>query len=224
MAIEQTRNITRIMIVDDHPPICEALTMHVSRHDDMQVCGVAHNAADALRLVDSLHPDVAVVDISLKNDDGIDLITRIRDRQPGVRMIVWSTYQEQYYADRSLKAGAMAFINKDQATEKIIEVIRQVRDGHYYLSDTLTQRLLGQMAKQNVKEPAMSVAQLSNREMQVFRQIGQGRNTRHIAELMHVSQNTVETYRNRIRTKLELRDTSELIHFATRWVLENQSE
>ena len=219
----QPGTVTRVLIVDDHPAICEALTIQVSRQPDIEVCGTAGNVIDALRLVETANPDVAVVDISLKNDCGIDLISRIRDRNPGVRTIVWSTYSENYYADRALKAGALAFINKDQATDKIVDAIRHVKHGKYYLSDAMSQRIMNEIATNGKKSPFQSVSKLSNRELQVFRLIGQGRNSKDVAETMHLCQTTVETYRNRIRQKLELKDASELAYFATRWVMENQS-
>lgn len=215
--------VTRVLIVDDHPAICQALSIQISMQPDIEVCGTAGNLMDALKLLESENPDVAVVDISLKNDCGLDLIGRIRDRNLNVRTIVWSTYSEHYYADRALKAGALAFVNKDQATDIIVDAIRHVRDGKYYLSDSMQQRIMRGLASNDRNSSIIMIEKLSNRELQVFRLIGQGRNTREITEHIHLSQATVETYRNRIRSKLELKDSNELTYFATRWVMENQS-
>jgi len=223
MNSDSSTGITRIIIVDDHPAICQALTIQVSSLPDMKVCGTAGNALEALKLVEQQRPDVAVVDISLKGDCGIDLIGRIRNRNPNVRTIVWSSYSEHYYADRALKAGALAFISKEQATDVIVDAIRHVRDGKYYLSDSMQQRIMRGLATNDRNSSIILIEKLSNREMQVFRMIGQGRNTREITEQMHLSQATVETYRNRIRLKLELKDANALTYFATRWVMENQS-
>ena len=127
----------RVLIVDDHPAVREALAMRIGRQSDLEVCGEAADLSEALRLVADTQPDVAVIDISLKTGCGIDLIKRIKDRNDTVRMLVWSTHSESLYAERALRAGALGYINKDQATDKIVEGIRRVLEGKVYLSDAM---------------------------------------------------------------------------------------
>jgi len=213
---------TRVLIVDDHPAVREALAFRIGRQSDLQVCGEAADVAEALRLLAKTQPDVAVVDISLKTGNGIDLIKRIKDRNDHVRMVVWSMHSESLYAERALRAGALGYVNKDQATDTIVEAIRRVLAGKVYLSDAMTERLL----KRAVGGEAIAVTRspmdvLADRELEVFRLIGAGVKTAEIAGQMHLSIKTIETYRDRIRKKLDLKDGSELAHYATRWILNN---
>ena len=212
----------RILIVDDHPAVREALAMRIGRQSDLEVCGEAADLSEALRLVADTQPDLAVVDISLKTGCGIDLIKRIKDRNDTVRMLVWSTHSESLYAERALCAGALGYINKDQATDKIVEGIRRVLEGKVYLSDAMVEKMLRRTVGGERKEITRSpLDALANRELEVLRLIGQGVKTAEIAERMHLSVKTVETYRERIRKKLDLSDGTELVHYATQWTLEN---
>jgi DNA-binding NarL/FixJ family response regulator len=210
------------LIVDDHPAVRQALAMLIGQQSDLEVCGEAADLSDALRLVADSQPDVAVIDISLKTGCGIDLIQRIKDRRGTVRMLVWSTHSESLYAERALRAGALGYVNKDQATDKIVEGIRRVLEGKVYLSDamieTMLQRSVGDAHKETMRSPLDSLA---NRELEVFRLIGQGVKTAAIAERLHLSVKTIETYRERIREKLDLSDGTELAHYATQWMLQN---
>src|SRR6516162_9055017 len=213
---------TRVLIVDDHPAVREALAFRIGRQSDLQVCGEAADVAEALRLLAKTQPDVAVVDISLKTGNGIDLIKRIKDRNDHVRMVVWSMHSESLYAERALRAGALGYVNKDQATDTIVEAIRRVLAGKVYLSDAMTERLL----QRAVGGEAIAVTRspmdvLADRELEVFRLIGAGVKTTDIAEQMHLSIKTIETYRDRIRKKLDLKDGTELAHYATQWNLNN---
>lgn len=213
---------TRVLIVDDHPAVRMALAMLIGRQSDLEVCGEAADLSEALRLVADTQPDVAVIDISLKTGCGIDLIKRIKDRNDTVRMLVWSTHSESLYAERALRAGALGYVNKDQATDKIIEGIRRVLEGKVYLSEamveTMLRRTVGGQRKEITRSPLDALA---NRELEVFRLIGQGVRTAGIAERLHVSVKTIETYRDRIREKLNPSDGTELAHYATKWMLEN---
>lgn len=216
------KKVARILIVDDHPAVREALASRIGRHPDLEVCGEAADMTEALRLVADTEPDLAVIDISLKTASGIDLIKRIRDRNASVRMLVWSMHSESLYAERALRAGALGYINKDQATDKIIDAIRRVLEGKVYLSDEMAEKMLHRAVGGGRKEPTRSpLDALADRELEVFRLIGQGVKTAAIAELLHLSVKTVETYRDRIRHKLDLGDGTELAHYATQWVLEN---
>lgn len=212
----------RVLIVDDHPAVREALAMWIGRQSDLEVCGEAADLSEALRLVADTQPDVAVIDISLKAGCGIDLIKRIKDRNDTVRMLVWSTHSESLYAERALRAGALGYINKEQATDKIVEGIRRVLEGKVYLSDAMVETMLRRTVGGERKELTRSpLDALANRELEVFRLIGQGEKTAGIAKRLHLSVKTIETYRDRIREKLDLNDGTELAHYATQWMLEN---
>jgi DNA-binding NarL/FixJ family response regulator len=213
---------TRVLIVDDHPAVREALAFRIGRQSDLQVCGEAADVAEALRLLAETQPDVAVVDISLKTGNGIDLIKRIKDRNDHVRMVVWSMHSEWLYAERALRAGALGYVNKDQATDTIVEAIRRVLAGKVYLSDAMAQRMLHRAVGGETEDLTRSPMDvLADRELEVFRLIGAGVKTAEIAGQMHLSIKTIETYRDRIRKKLDLKDGSELAHYATQWILNN---
>ena len=211
----------RILIVDDHPAVREALTIRIAAQPDLEVCGEAADANEALRIAAATDPDVAVIDIALKPGNGIDLIKRLKARDDKFRAIVWSMFSEDFYAERALRAGAMGYINKGQATGKIIEAIRHVLAGNVYLSAAMTEKLLKRVVGPAGRDPGRSpVAALSDRELDVFRMIGQGLKTQEIAAQLHLSVKTVETYRDRIREKLDLKDGTELTRRAVQWVLE----
>jgi len=212
---------TRVLIVDDHPSVREALGQRIDRQPDLQVCGEAVDTADALRLVADTAPEVAVVDISLKTGNGIDLIKRIRGRNDSVRILVWSMHPESLYAERALRAGALGYVNKDQATGTIVEAIRRVRDGKVWVSEALAERLLQRAVGPNAVKSVSPAEVLADREFEVFRLIGQGVKTAEIANRLHLSIKTVETYRDRIRLKLDLPNGTRLSHYATQWELGN---
>jgi len=223
MRRNNSKKRARVLIVDDHPAVREALAMRIGRQSDMEVCGEAADLSEALRLVADTQPDVAVVDISLKTGSGIDLIKRIKDRNDTIRMLVWSTHSESLYAERALRAGALGYINKDQATDKIVEGIRRVLEGKVYLSDAMVQTMLQRTVGGGREEITRSrLDALANRELEVFQLIGQGVKTGEIAKRLHLSVKTIETYRDRIREKLDLHDGAELGHYATQWMLENE--
>ena len=223
MKRKPTKKRARILIVDDHPAVREALASRIGRQPDLEICGEAADMSEALGLVADTQPDLAVVDISLKTGSGIDLIKRIKDRNDSVRMLVWSMHSESLYAERALRAGALGYINKDQATDKIVEAIRRVLEGKVYLSDAMAEKMLHRAVGGGREEVTRSpLDALADRELEVFRLIGQGVKTAEIAERLHLSVKTVETYRDRIRQKLDLSDGTELAHYATKWMLENE--
>jgi DNA-binding NarL/FixJ family response regulator len=210
-----------VLIVDDHPAVREALALRIGRQADMEVCGEAEDMAEALRQIANNPPDLAVVDISLKTGSGIDLIKRIKDRTNQIRILVWSMHSESLYAERALRAGALGYINKDQATERIVEAIRRVLAGKIYLSESMAERLLQRSVGGQQEEGSRSPLDvLADRELEVFRLIGKGIKTADIAERLHLSVKTIETYRDRIRHKLGLADGTTLAHFATQWAME----
>jgi len=220
---DSSKKRAKVLIVDDHPAVREALATRIGRQPDLEVCGEAADMSEALRLVADTQPDVAVVDISLKTSCGIDLIKRIKDRNDTVRILVWSTHSESLYAERALRAGALGYINKDQATDKIVEGIRRVLEGKVYLSDAMVQTMLHRTVGPGREDVTRSpLDALADRELEVFRLIGQGVKTAEIATRLHLSVKTIETYRDRIRAKLELSDGTALAHYATNWVLANE--
>ena len=213
----------KVLIVDDHPAVREALAFRISRLPDLEVCGEATDQSEAMQLVAEKDPDIAVIDISLKKGSGIDLIKRIKANSQKVRMLVWSMHGENLYAERALRAGAMGYITKEQAMGQMIQAIRQVMGGKVYLSPLMTEKLLHRTV--GGRESALrcsSVETLSDRELEVFRLIGQGIKTSDIAAQLHLSYGSIWTYRDRIREKLDLRDGTELVHYATQWVLDSR--
>ena len=151
MSRNNSKKRARVLIVDDHPAVREALAMLIGQEADLEVCGEAADLSEALRLVADTQPDVAVIDISLKTGCGIDLIKRIKDRNDAVRMLVWSTHSESLYAERALRAGALGYVNKDQATDKIVEGIRRVLEGKVYLSDAMVESMLQRIRRRRAQ-------------------------------------------------------------------------
>ncbi len=211
---------TRVLIVDDHPAVREGLAMRISSHTDLEVCGEAADAAEAMQLLAETQPDVVVVDIQLKNSDGLDLVKRIKARHAPVAVLVWSVYPDKVYAERSLHAGALGYINKGHTTGRIVEAIRCVRDGRLYVCEEVSQRMLSQAVGRTRHAEHSSIESLSDRELEVFRHIGEGRTTSEIARQLHISPHTVETHRQRIKEKLNLATANELAQAAIRWTLE----
>lgn len=223
MPHQNSKKRRRVLIVDDHPAVREALAFRINRQVDLEVCGEAADMVEAIHLFAVNQPDVLVVDITLKSGSGLDLIKRLRDRDADVRILVWSMHSESLYARRALQAGALGYVSKDQATDKIVEAIRRVLDGKVWLSDAMTESFLQRAVGANAETVDLSPADaLSDRELEVFCLIGEEVKTAEIAERLKVSVKTVETYRDRIRTKLNLSSGAELARAATQWVLENR--
>jgi len=210
----------RVLIVDDHPIVREGLRALISQQPDLEVCGEAEGVATALELVKTSAPDIAVIDISLKDGDGLELIRQIKQSHGSVRMLVSSMHEEGLYARRSLRAGALGYVSKENAARQIIDAIRRVLSGKIYLSDEISDQLLSQLLKLDDGPGYRTVESLSDRELEVFRAIGRGLTTREIATRLSLSVKTVETYRQRIREKLALRNGAELARRASQWVLE----
>lgn len=212
----------RVIIVDDHPSVREALALRIARQSDLELCGEADDVSDALRLVVEAQPDVAVIDLTLKSGNGLDLIKRIKDRNCRVRILVWSMHSESIYGERALRAGALGYVNKDQATDRIVDAIRRVLAGKVYVSDALSERMLQRVVGAKQADVSHSpLDDLTDREIEVFRLIGEGIKTADIAKRLHLSIKTIETYRDRIRRKLGLASGTELVHAATEWLMKN---
>jgi DNA-binding NarL/FixJ family response regulator len=207
--------------VDDHPSVREGLAVRISSQPDLEVCGQAADAAEALKLVAAACPDVVVLDIHLKTGNGLDLIGRIQALENSIRILVWSMYPDALYARRALHAGALGYINKEHTTGNIVEAIRRVRDGKIYLSEETAQQLLGQAAGGTKSGIALGPESLSDHELEIFRLIGQGLTTSQVAQQLHRSSHTVEAHRQAIKRKLNLKTAAELNRAAVQWMLEN---
>jgi DNA-binding NarL/FixJ family response regulator len=213
--------LSSILIVDDHPIVREGLAMHLAAQSDLEVSGQADDLPSALALLSSTRFDLAIIDISLTKSNGLDLVRIIKERHEGVRILVWSMYPEHVYAERALRAGAQGYLHKGQATHNVLNAVRDIIQGKMYVSGTLAEQLLRRVVGRNSEERS-PIDTLSDREFEAFRLIGEGMTTHSIAERMHVSPKTVETYRARIREKLGINNTTELIQRAAQWVLETK--
>ncbi len=223
MTAQQTSSsnkVARILIVDDHPIVRRGLAQLISQEPDLEVCGEAADIADAVEEVRAKSPDLAVIDISLKSGSGIELIKQIKSMNSAVKLLVSSMYDESLYAERALRAGAMGYINKEQALDNIIDAIRQVLRGRVYLSRDMTNQMLQRSVRgEQVDRPLIDA--LSSRELEVFELIGRGLSTSQIAHRLHRSVKTIETHRENIKVKLNLSSGSQLTCRAVQWVLEN---
>ena len=208
----------KIYIVDDHPIVCEGLEQLLNQEDDLYVCGCAHDAETAMRSIGAVMPDLVIVDVSLEGKSGIELMAEISRTFPGVPILALSMYSDSLLVDRALKAGAMGYVSKHDATTSIIKAIRQLFRGAIYLSDTMAEQLLDTIYGKKLPLDALLVDKLSRREFEVFRLIGQGVNNHEIAEILHVSIKTVETHRAHIKEKLSLKNANELLRCAFQWV------
>jgi len=211
----------RILVVDDHPLVRAGLAARIADQQDLEICGEAANVAEALAQVKTTSPDLAIIDIQLLDSHGIDLIKEIHSRFPSTKMLVVSAFDESLYAERALRAGAHGYINKRELQDNIIGALRTVVAGERYLSPKMTQQLVGQAV--GGKDPAGGdpVARLSDRELEVFQLIGRGNTTGEIARQIFLSVHTIDTHREKIRHKLGVKNSNELMQRAVQWVLEN---
>jgi DNA-binding NarL/FixJ family response regulator len=210
----------RILIVDDHPIVRHGLAQLIDEEAGLSVCGSAATPAEAVEAVDRTQPDLVIVDLSLGDESGLDLVKDLKQRHPDRRMLVLSMYDESYYADRVLRAGAMGYVMKQTAAGQMIAAIHQVLAGKVYLSESMAASMLDRLVGRNPKAGVTPVDSLTDRELQVLQLIGKGLGTRQIAETLHLSIKTVENYREHIKAKLQLRSSSELVRYAVRWELE----
>jgi DNA-binding NarL/FixJ family response regulator len=207
---------TRIVLVDDHPMVRERIAEIVSRESGLTICGGADDRHEALALIEAQKPDLAVIDLTLKNSDGMELIKDIRSRWPKLLILVVSMHDETLYAERVLRAGAQGYITKQEATSNILQAIRRVLNGGIYLNEKTASTVLARLASREGGGGSIRDL-LAERELQVFEFTGRGLNTREIAEQLHIDVKTVETYRARIKEKLNLKSGSELLQLAIRW-------
>ncbi|MHC4904892.1 MAG: response regulator transcription factor [Planctomycetota bacterium] len=209
---------SKILVVDDHPMVREGLVRLVENEPDLVICGQADDAPEALRAISETKPDIVILDIALKSSSGIELMKSIKAQYPKLPVLVLSMHNEALYAERALHAGAMGYIMKQEASEKLLTAIRRVLDGEIFVSDAISKRLIYQLAHGKDDTAASPVDSLSDRELEVFHLIGQGYGTSQIAGKLYLSIKTIETYRTHIKEKLNLADARELLQYAIQWV------
>jgi DNA-binding NarL/FixJ family response regulator len=208
---------SKVFVVDDHPIVRQGLALLINRESDLTVCGEAEDAQTAVQAVATAKPDVLVVDISLNGPDGLDLLKDVRMRYPGLPVLILSMHDESIYAERALRAGAQGYIMKQEATEKVLVALRRILSGEIYVSERIANRMLQRYIGNRSAGRPSSIADLTDRELEVFRLIGEGHSTRQIAEELHISVKTVESYQAHIKEKLSLRTARELVQHAIQW-------
>ena len=208
---------TRVFVVDDHPAIREALASTINSKVDMRLVGESGSAQQALRQIERSTPDVVIVDISLDDAHGLDLVEDIRDRWPDVRIIVFSMYDESVYAERAIRAGASGYIMKSEPTESVMNAVQAVGKGDVYLSRRMSSRILSKVIRQQDYQLGSATEKLTDREMTVFQKLGEGHSVRDIASELDLSRKTIETYRRRAKEKLGFETVAELLQYAVQW-------
>jgi DNA-binding NarL/FixJ family response regulator len=209
----------KILVVDDHPIVREGMALLINREPDLAVCADAEESSAALEAIDSLRPDLAIVDISLPGRDGLELLKMIRAKDPQMPVLILSMHGEITYAERALRAGANGYIMKQEATEKVLVAIRRILNREIYVSDQIANRMLRHLAGAHEINERSALDGLSDRELEVFRRMGEGQSTRQIAEELHLSVKTIETHQARLKEKLSLRTSRELVQYAIECVL-----
>jgi DNA-binding NarL/FixJ family response regulator len=202
-----------VFIVDDHPLLRQGLALLINREQDLAVCGEAAEAQTAMKEIAAQRPDILIADISLNGPDGLDLLKNLRGLYPNLPVLILSMHDESIYAERALRARANGYIMKQEATEKVLVAVRRILGGDIYLSDRMANKLLHQYIS-GAPADMTRLSTLSDRELEVFRLIGEGRSTRQIAEELHLSIKTVETYQAHIKEKLSLQSGRELVQHA----------
>ena len=213
---------SKVLIVDDHPLFRERLVQLVENEPDLSVCGEAETAQEAIELIRTTLPQLAIVDITLRESSGLELVKSIKALSLGVPVLVLSMHDERVYAERSLRAGAAGYITKDQDATQVVSAIRRVLSGAIYLSEQMTASVLRNLTPSGSKSSPRALDRLTDRELQVLDLIGRGQTTRRIAESLRLGIATVDTYRARIKEKLDLQNGTELQHFAIRWLAERE--
>jgi DNA-binding NarL/FixJ family response regulator len=214
----------KVLLVDDHPVVRDGLAQRIGLEPDLAVCATCDTIGHALQAMDSYHPDLAIVDLSLPNGHGLDLIKEVHARHPKIRLLVFSMHDEQVYGERALLSGAQGYVMKDVSPDEVMEAIRNVLAGKISVSVPLSRQLVLTAAaggrRARAKRPPME--RLSNRELEILGWLGQGMSVKAIAERLHRSSKTVETHRQRLKVKLHIKSNSELIAHAACWVQESR--
>lgn len=211
------------MIVDDHAIVRRGMAELLNDESDLEVCGEAESVLEAKRAIDKTKPDLVIVDLSLRNESGIELIKDLKIQFPHLPILVLSMHDESYYAQRTIRAGAMGYIMKEEAPDAIIDAVRHVLAGKVYVSPDVAGAMLGQMVGKKTAVEHSPIDRLSDRELQVLQLIGKGMGTREIATNLHLSIKTIENHRERLKSKLALGSATELVRFAVQWSIEEHS-
>jgi DNA-binding NarL/FixJ family response regulator len=206
-----------VFVVDDHPIVRQGLALLINQETDLTVCGEAEEMYSALSAIQAVRPDILIVDISLNGPDGLELLKNIRLGAPRLPVLILSMHDESIYAERALRAGANGYIMKQEATEKVLVALRRILSGEIYVSDRIANSMLRHYARGVNPSEHSSISDLTDRELEVFRLIGEGHGTRQIAETLHLSVKTVESYQAHIKEKLSLRSARELVQHAVQW-------
>ena len=219
MAMTTSAKKSKVLLVDDHPIVRQGLALLIDREADLSVCGEAEGAHTAFHAIEALKPDIVVLDISLSGPDGLDVLKEIRAKTAALPVLILSMHDESIYAERAMRAGANGYIMKQEATEKVLVAIRRILQGDVYLSDRLTTTMLQQFVRGTVPSKSSPLVNLTDRELEVFRLIGEGHGTRRIADELHLSVKTIESYQAHIKEKLALRNARELVQHAIEWTV-----
>ena len=206
-----------VLLVEDHPITRLGLKAVIDQQPDLAVCGETDSAPAAVQLVSAQRPDIAVVDISLKTTNGIELTKNLKSLAPGMPVLIVSMHDETVYAERALRAGASGYLMKQEASDKIVQAIRSVLKGDIYVSEKTRDSMLHRLARQKKDEAVFPIDTLSDREMEVFQLIGQGYSTRQIAEKLNLSPKTIDSYREHLKVKLNLHSGADLVRHAIEW-------
>ncbi len=211
---------TKILIVDDHPLVRQGLIGLISTQPDFEVCGEASGISQARQIADATHPDVAIIDITLEDGSGIELIKDLSASYPEIKLLVLTMHDELLFAERALRAGAVGFINKQEVSRTIVSALREILKGKLYLSQRTTERMVHLAVGAKGHAEQSPIERLTDREIEIFQMIGQGLTSRQIATKLGLSPKTVDAHRERIKQRLELKNVTELTKHAVQWVLE----
>ncbi len=214
---------SRILIVDDHPLFCEGLRRMIDRHPSLTVCGQVPDAASVMKTVAELKPDLVIMDISLEGTNGIDVTKSLKAKYPELPILVVSMHDEALYAERALRAGAKGYIMKNQPIQIVRDAIFKVLGGDIFLSEKMSTSVLAKLLLGKEDETISSIQHLSDRELEVFQMLGEGKSSRQIAESLNLTIPTIHSFRNRIKEKLQFKNSTELVLNAMQWVREHVS-
>lgn len=210
---------TRIYIVDDHPLVRQGLSQVINNEADMEICGEAEDSPQAMKGVGPANPDVIIVDISLRGNNGLELIKNLKAIHENIRILVFSMHDESIYAQRALRAGAKAFVMKKESPAKVVEAIRRIITGEIYVSPSVADQVLHQIVNgPNNATSTSPIDRLTDRELEVVQLIGRGLSSREVAESLNLSVKTIESHRAHVKEKLNLRNATELVQFSVQWV------
>jgi DNA-binding NarL/FixJ family response regulator len=212
-----------VFVVDDHPIVRQGLSLLINQEPDLTVCGEAEEMHSALSAILAVKPDILIVDISLNGPDGLELLKNVRINAPRMPVLILSMHDESIYAERALRAGANGYIMKQEATEKVLVALRRILSGEIYVSDKIANSMLQHYVRGANPSEHSSIAELTDRELEVFRLIGEGHGTRQIADDLHLSVKTVESYQAHIKEKLSLRSARELVQHAIEWTVREKT-